>query len=438
LSSLNQPRLAFERGFSFSPVEILNPCSKRKTHLPPLHSSPILVGSEKPHHQLIHRLGLPLIRDTLDRFRQGLLHHSEASSRLGLAKSRFYQLYSEFLRARVEARLEHWVPGTSGGDHHPDLPDELAALLRKRLGSKPPASYAFAAAEAHRLLGLEIHRATVRRWAHEHGLAHQQPPLRFKAPVRRWQRSRIGELWQYDATPHRWFPGNDRQFPLLNLLDDCSRLHLHTRIYQSENLLAHLDLLASALRLHGLPLEIYVDYHSLFFSHSGVTQLQEALHFYGVSFRYAPTPEAKGKIERDHQVWQARLPAFFASENIGDLARANAAIDELRLHRNAHQPHRELDMTPKAAWDAALAESRSALRPTPNCPWWPFVWSLRSGVQVQRDRRLVVAARSFRVDAPPGSWLILCTHPSGHHSVLRHHPKPDTRPVILFSNLPKS
>lgn len=33
--------------------------------------------------------------------------------------------------------------------------------------------------------------------------------------------------------------------------------------------------------------------------------------------------------------------------------------------------------------------------------------------------------------------LILCHHPSTQHSVLANMPDPKTKPIILFSNLPK-
>ena len=355
-----------------------------------------------------------------------------------LGKSRFYELYSAFLREQAQGRAGVWQPGLSGGDHQPKWPDGVADLLRKRLSSKPPASYAFAAHEVHRLFGFKLDRATVRRFARAAGLA-SQPVEKIKAPVRRWQRARIGELWQMDATPHAWFPHTPAKFPFLNLLDDCSRLHLNARIYQAENLLSYLDLLPAAFLRSGLPLEIYVDYHSIFFSpaQAHLTQLGEALRFYGVSFRYAPTPQAKGKVERDHQTWQSRLPALYASENITTLDQANALLDELRAHRNVHETHRELDMTPQAAWDQAIAENRTALRPAPKCPWWPFVWSQRSGIQVGPGKRIQIGPLSLRVESKPGTWLILCVHPSGHHSVIKHHPAATERPVILFSNRPK-
>lgn len=161
-----------------------------------------------------------------------------------------------------------------------------------------------------------------------------------------------------------------------------------------------------------------------------------ALHFYGVSLRYAPTPQAKGKIERDHQVWQGRLPAYFASEGITELAVANDHLPALREHRNRHEVHRELGLTPQAAWDRARREQRTVLRPAPRCPWWPYVWSQRTSVRVGDDGRVSVGAARVRLEVAPRTRVILCQHPSGHHSVLAGPPDRRTKPVVLFTDRP--
>lgn len=372
-------------------------------------------------------------------FRAEELKAQTAANRLGLSRARFYKLYADYLAACAHHQQALWAPSVSGGDHAPEWPPEVDALLHKRLSSKPPASYSFAASEVLRKCDFQVDRAQVRRWAGENNLAHPRPNRRATAPVKRWQRSRIGELWQLDATPHAWFPNCPHLFPMLNMLDDCSRVFTGSKIYERELLLAYLDFLPTAFLDYGLPLEIYVDFHSLFFTHSpqALTQLGQALHFYGVSFRYAPTPQAKGKVERSHFFWQERLPAYFASEQITDIDQANPHIQDLRLHRNQHEVHRELHMKPQRAWNLAQKEKRSVLRPVPRCSWWPFVWSLQTPIQVGPDGRVPVAAQFFRVEAAPATKLILCHHPSGHHSVLANKPHPKTKPLILFSNLPQ-
>jgi len=391
------------------------------------------------HQQLVHRHAPSFIRHVLDAFRQRTLSAPAAAEQLGMSPSRLYALATEFMRARAQKRDGHWIPGSSGGDHASPWPQPVVELLRKRLGSSPPCPYSFAASEALRLHHFKLDRAQVRRWALENQLAHPVPAKRVLAPVRRWQRARIGELWQLDASPHRWFPHSKLSFPMLNMLDDCSRLFTGSKIYERELLLSYFDFLPAAFLAHGRPLQIYVDYHSIFFTNDpdALTQLGWALKFYDISFLYAPTPQAKGKIERAHQYWQGRLPAYFASEQIAEIEIANPQIDALRAHRNTREIHRELRQTPQRAWDQARQEKRSALRPAPRCPWWDYVWSVRTIIKVGTDGRVPIGTQRLRIQKPPGTKVVLCLHPSGHHSVLVAPPLATEKPLLLFTNRPK-
>lgn len=374
----------------------------------------------------------------LEAFTQRRLKAPQAADQLGISRSRLYALSTVYLRARAQKKSSDWVPGNSGGNHAAAWPQPVLELLRKRLHCFPPCSYSFAASEALRLHGFKLDRAQVRGWALANHLAHKVPPIKVRAAVRRWQRHRIGELWQLDASPHRWFPHSKHSFPMLNMLDDCSRLFTGSKIYERELLLSYFDFLPAAFRAHGRPLQLYVDYHSIFFTHDpdALTQLGWALKFYDISLRYAPTPQAKGKVEREHQFWQGRLPAFFASENIREIEAANTHIDALRTHRNAKEVHRELRQTPLRAWNQARKEKRSALRPTPPCPWWDYVWSVRTTLKVGTDGRVPIGTQRLRIEKPPASLVVLCLHPSSHHSILAAPPDPKHKPVLLFTNRP--
>jgi len=200
-----------------------------------------------------------------------------------------------------------------------------------------------------------------------------------------------------NASPHAWLPDNPDKQALLDILDDATRYNTGAHLYQSENLLAHLDFLPRTFLAHGLPLALYVDYHSFFFTHTpeALTQLGTALRFYGVALRYAPTPQAKGKIERRHDYWQKRLPPLLAADQIRDLTSANLLPGQLLIHANQHEIHRELGTTPHAARQQAIIEKRSVLRPVPACPWWPFVWSLQTRVRVGDDGKVRVRAMTI-------------------------------------------
>ena len=148
-------------------------------------------------------------------------------------------------------------------------------------------------------------------------------------------------------------------------------------------------------------------------------------------------PDAKGKIKREHRFWQGRLPAYFASEQITEIESANPHIHDLRLQRNAHEIHRELRQTPQRAWDQAKKEKRSVLRPAPRCPWWDYVWSVRTLIKVGSDGRVPIGTQRLRIEKPPATKVVLCLHPSGQHSALAAVPDPKQKPLLLFTNRPQ-
>lgn len=107
-------------------------------------------------------------------------------------------------------------------------------------------------------------------------------------------------------------------------------------------------------------------------------------------------------------------------------------IEQLRRHRNEHEKHREIGSTPNTAWRLALRENRSALRPAPRCPWWPYVWSQRSSARVDSDGRIATGASRLRIDRTPGAKVIPCLHPNGDHSILAAPPDKLSNPVLLL------
>ena len=64
---------------------------------------------EKP--QLIKRLPAPFIRQLLASHRALQLSAQEAAKELGLSNSRFYELFSEYLRACSAGCANTWSPG---------------------------------------------------------------------------------------------------------------------------------------------------------------------------------------------------------------------------------------------------------------------------------------------------------------------------------------
>ena len=302
-------------------------------------------------------------------------------------------------------------------------------------------NYAFAASEVDRLYGVVLARSQVRHWAIQEGICPAPKPPRLPAHLRRWQRQAVGELWQMDATPDHWFGPQEPSYPLLDMLDDCSRLQVGCAIYRRENVPAYLHFFHGAFMEYGLPLEVYVDQAGIFTGHKedSVTRIAQRLKFYDVSFVIANTPEAKGKVERIHQVWQDRLPPYFALNGLTSSSRledVNCHIQTLREHRNRREPHRELGMTPQTAWNEATAQGRNKLRPLPKEPWWNYVWSLWHPITISVGGRVHFGQDTFPTQGIPGTRAILCEHLDGTVSILKERPDKQKIPVVLFTNRP--
>ncbi len=103
---------------------------------------------------------------------------------------------------------------------------------------------------------------------------------------------------------------------MLDRRDDCSRWFVVSKIHDRILLLSNLDSLPVVFLNYVRPIQIYVDYHAICFMQNpeALPQLGAALKFYDISFLYASPPQAKGKIEREHQFCQGRLPLYFVSE----------------------------------------------------------------------------------------------------------------------------
>jgi transposase InsO family protein len=389
--------------------------------------------------QIGSRLGVAHVQDVLRQVCDRAITVEQACDSLGVGKTRLYELRSVYLRSRSEGLTENWRPGTSGGNHAAPWDDRIMVFLRTAIHAGY--NYAFAASEVDRLFGVRLARSQVRRWAIREGICPAPKPPRLPAHLRRWQRQSIGELWQLDATPDHWFGPQEPAYPLLDMLDDCSRLQVGCAIYHHETVPAYLHFLHGAFMEYGLPLEIYVDQAGIFTGNKegSLTRIEQRLKFYEVSFVVANTPEAKGKVERIHQVWQDRLPPYFTLNGLtpaSDIEDVNRHIGVLRHHRNRRERHRELGMPPQLAWNQAAEQGRSKLRPVPKEPWWPYVWSVWHPVTIAVGGRVHFGSDTLPTQGVPGTRAVLCHHLDGTVSILKERPDRQKLPIVLFSNRP--
>ena len=394
--------------------------------------------------QISSRLGVAHVRDTMMQFVTGAITRQQAMESLQVGRSQLYSLRTSYLAARAQGRGDVWEPGSSGGNHMPTWPDQVQSFLRSALGPAGDAkrySYAFAASEVGRRFGFQVDRSQVRHWAIAHNLQLSDYRARPPAHVRRWQRKSVGELWQLYATPDYFLGRSNPPLQLIDMIDDCSRMQVGCRLYRNETVASYLDLFYRAFSRYGLPLEIYVDKASFFRNVDGsLTQLGKRLKFVDVSFVFANTPEAKGKIERVHQVWQERLPAYAAREGItGDtpLEKVNGHLDCLVDYRNGFEIHRELHDKPLNVWTDKIKSGQCKLRQPPQDGWWELIWAEWKSTAIGPRGRLVVDGVLCTTECANGTRTWICRHLDGTVTLVLNKPERGASPKVVFTNNPK-
>ena len=63
-----------------------------------------------------------------------------------------------------------------------------------------------------------------------------------------------------------------------------------------------------------------------------------------------------------------------------------------------------------------------------------YVWSVRTTLNIGSDGRVPIGTQRLRIEKPPQTKVVLCLHPTGHHSVLATAPDPHQKPVLIFTN----
>jgi hypothetical protein len=110
----------------------------------------------------------------------------------------------------------------------------------------------------------------------------------------------------------------------------------------------------------------------------------------------APSPQAKGKIERRFGTLQKRLVAILAYEKVSNYAAAQIVLNRECGRQNA-TVCRTTSLSPNAAWEKALAEARTATRPCPPPTLLDLPLALHLKRRVNADQQIDFLGRSWHI-----------------------------------------
>ena len=150
----------------------------------------------------------------------------------------------------------------------------------------------------------------------------------------RCRRARFGEMIQIDGSPHAWFEGRSAYCTLLVFIDDATSRLTRLRFVPAETTLGYMRVLHDHILLHGVPVALYSDKHSIFRINArdadadAETQFARAARQLGIESIHAHSPQAKGRVERANKTLQDRLIKEMRLAGINDMDSANAWLAE--------------------------------------------------------------------------------------------------------------
>lgn len=187
--------------------------------------------------------------------------------------------------------------------------------------------------------GVLVPISTLRRWMREAGLWSRVRRARPRHQ-RRERKAHFGELVQLDGSPHDWFEGRGPKACAMTMVDDATGRTL-SRFGPEETTWAAAGVLHAWIAEHGIPQALYVDWKNVYQrapttnerirGEIPLTQFGRMCAKLGIRIIAASSPQAKGRVERNHGTHQDRLIKKLRVADISTIDAANAFLDETYL-----------------------------------------------------------------------------------------------------------
>jgi len=275
----------------------------------------------------------------LEMVKQGKITLKAAAATMRVSYRQGIRLYAAY-RNEGDAGLIHGNCGKRSNNRTAErvLEEALRAYREKYWDFGPT----FAAEKLAEEEGIRISVSTLRRLLIAEGEWEGQRKRR-EYRSRRERKVRFGELVQFDGSHHRWFEGRGPSCCLMTMIDDATNIRA-ARFFEQETTEAAMTVFSCWIKSYGIPEALYCDKKNAFVLAreptdaellSGVTEPKShfgrACEKLGVQVIAANSPQAKGRVERNHGVDQDRLVKELRLKGISTIAEANAFLEKAYL-----------------------------------------------------------------------------------------------------------
>ena len=279
--------------------------------------------------------------EVLSRVKAGTLSLRSAAQLLAVSYRQAKRLARRY-RAEGAKGLKHRSAGGTSNHARPPAERERAlALVREKYSGPIDRRFGPTLAAEHLASedGVTVHHDTLRRWMLAGGLwswARKRSPHR----QRRERKAHFGELVQLDGSFHLWYETRGPRGCLMNLVDDATGRTL-ARLGAEETIWAAADVLRRWIEAYGVPLVLYTDWKNVYVRAPNaeeqvtgtvpLTQFGRMCAALGIQVIAARSPQAKGRVERNHGTHQDRLVKKLRRLGIADAPAANAFLETTYL-----------------------------------------------------------------------------------------------------------
>jgi len=180
---------------------------------------------------------------------------------------------------------------------------------------------------------IKVSVGTVRNWQKSHGLLKRKHKINKPVFNRRERKTHFGHMVQIDGSPHDWFQGRSPECMLLTAIDDATG-RIVARFESGETTEGLMRLMWQYVEQYGIPHIAYTDQGGPYKIHINnqekdrMTQFHRALHELTVKLIHANSPQAKGRVERNHRTNQDRLIKEMGLRKISTMKDANRYLQE--------------------------------------------------------------------------------------------------------------
>jgi transposase len=272
----------------------------------------------------------------LARVKAGTLTVRSAAVLLGVGYRQAKRLVRRY-RAAGAKGLRHGSTGRPSNHARPAAERaRVLGLIREKYGGRVGERFGPTLAAEHLATedGITVHHDTLRRWMLTAGLwsrARKAAPHR----ARRERKAHFGELVQLDGSFHRWYEARAPQGCLMTLVDDATS-RTWGRLGDHETIWAAVAVLRRWIELYGVPHALYTDWKNVYVrpptleeqaaGTPPLTQFGRMCAALDIRIIAANSPQAKGRVERNHGTQQDRLVKKLRRLGIADAATANAFL----------------------------------------------------------------------------------------------------------------